>query len=109
MKHTETTAPGAQRPPWKDRLARAARVVPPDDEEAAAMVRELRDRPLDLYLSDDPELLLRLQELYTPPPATFGEAAAVIDALSRETDYLDTAVELMRRFAAPIRKAKLLR
>ena len=64
---------------------------------------------LDLYLSDDPELLLRLQELYTPPPATFGEAAAVIDALSRETDYLDTAVELMRRFAAPIRKAKLLR
>ena len=108
MKQEKTAAPEAERLPWADRLARAARGTP-DDDKASALVRCIRDLPLDLYLSEDPELLFRLRELYTPPPATFGEAAAVIDALSRETDHLETAVELMRRFAGPLRRAKLLR
>ena len=94
---------------WKDRLDLALRGLPPDDEKAAAPVRSLRDYPLIAYLKDDPELYARLRSLYAPPPRTFGEAAAVIDALSRDPKRLDTAVELMRRFAAPIRRARLLR
>ncbi len=109
MQHEVSSARLPERIPWKDRLALAARGTPPDDDRAAAMVREIRDTPLDAYLLEDPELLFRLRDLYTPPPRTFGEAAAVIDALSKEAEHLDTAVELMRRFAQPFRKAKLLR
>lgn len=109
MKQEKTAARGAERLPWKDRLAQASRGFPPDGEKAAALVRDIRDLPLDLYLMDDPELLFRLRELYSPPPVTFGEAAAVIDALSRETEYTETAAALMRRFAEPLRRARLLR
>lgn len=40
MKPEETTARGAERLPWKDRLAQASRGFPPDGEKAAALVRD---------------------------------------------------------------------
>lgn len=95
------------RVPWKDRLALAEQGLLPDDGAAAEAVCRIRDLPLDAYLARDPELLDLLQALYTPSPRTFGEAAAVIDALGREPQYLDTAVSLMRRFAGPIRRSRL--
>ncbi len=101
----DARSPDEGKLPWRERLDQAARGMTVDDARAAALVRDIRDLSLSAYLTDDPALLFQLRALYSPPPRTFGEAAAVIGALCEEAQDLDLAMELMQRFAAPLCRA----
>lgn len=102
MKDEKTSSPAPGRIPLKQRLELAHRGLPCSDRLSADRILAIRDLPLEQYLENDPELLFRLRALYSPPPRTFGEAAAVIGALGAQPEDLDYAVDLMQRLARPL-------
>jgi hypothetical protein len=96
----------AERLPWSLRLEQAQQSFGWSDDYCIDLAEDLRDFPLELYLRDDPELLEKLKELWTPDVATFGEAAAVIaHAYMNEEEDEETIYRILRRFVRPLMAA----
>ena len=102
--NTKPKTAAVKKRPWSERLQQSEQSSVWSDTFCVGLISALRDIPLEEYLRDDPELLRELRGLYSPPPATFGEAAAVIEAVcwSQESER---GHRLMYRCAEPIRTA----